>query len=91
MARLPLEGIRVIDLSVVWAGPFATQMLADWGAEVIVVESRHFFVPWTRAPFWPSQCAWMVFIYMAIPMESPEINPMRDIAALIPFIATNLA
>ena len=45
MAKLPLEGIRVVDISVIWAGPFATMHLADWGAEVIRVESlRHFQV-----------------------------------------------
>ena len=42
----PLRGVRVIDLSMGWAGPLAARHLVDMGAEVIKVESCERFDWW---------------------------------------------
>ncbi len=39
MTRLPLDRVRVADLSMMWAGPFATKLLAEMGADVLKIES----------------------------------------------------
>ncbi|MGA7050719.1 MAG: CoA transferase [Mycobacterium sp.] len=36
---LPLEGVRIVDLTAFWAGPAATHLLAAFGADVVKVES----------------------------------------------------
>ncbi|MQF49013.1 CoA transferase [SAR202 cluster bacterium AC-647-N09_OGT_505m] len=37
--KLPLEGIRIVDMTVIFAGPYGTMFLGDNGAEVIRVET----------------------------------------------------
>lgn len=58
----PLEGIKILDLSWVYSGPYGTLLLSDLGAEVIKVE-RPPFGDWTRiVP--PLKNNWSGYFYM---------------------------
>lgn len=48
-STLPLDGIRICDFTVVWAGQTATMYLADMGAECIKVENPFIWNPMTRS------------------------------------------
>ena len=40
----PLEGVKILDLTRILAGPFATMIMSDLGAEVVKVMSCHIMI-----------------------------------------------
>jgi crotonobetainyl-CoA:carnitine CoA-transferase CaiB-like acyl-CoA transferase len=51
--NLPLKGLRVLEFCWVWAGPYATMLLANLGAEVIKIEGHTRMDLIRRAVKWP--------------------------------------
>jgi crotonobetainyl-CoA:carnitine CoA-transferase CaiB-like acyl-CoA transferase len=77
--RLPLEGIKVADITVVWAGPHVTQLLAEWGAEVIRVEPVNKIQPNTRgAESIFSKAQWEALAESGLQPWYPDMDPGPD-------------
>jgi crotonobetainyl-CoA:carnitine CoA-transferase CaiB-like acyl-CoA transferase len=97
MDKLPLEGIKVLDLSRVLAGPWATMTLADLGAEVWKIENvkggddtRAWSVPSYKGVSTYYLCANRGKQSIALDLKSPEGQQIvLDLAAEADVIVEN--
>ena len=77
---LPLEGLRVLDLTWVLAGPFATRMLGDLGADIIRVQNEEHSTLVNR-PDYPYYFVWgRSKRSVSLDMKHPEaLNAIRKL------------
>lgn len=60
--RKPLEGIKILDLTWVYAGPYGTLLFSDMGVEVIKVKGPP-FGDWTRRILPPLKNGWSGYFF----------------------------
>ena len=90
MGKLPLEGVRVIDLSWIIAGPTATRYLAMMGAEVIKVGSARRPDPSSRGAAF--QAYNQSKLYCALNISRPEgVELAKRLAAVADVVIENFA
>jgi crotonobetainyl-CoA:carnitine CoA-transferase CaiB-like acyl-CoA transferase len=83
-AALPLEGVRVLDLTVVWAGPYCTMLLGDLGAEVIRLDNPNRYPTATRGAVprpRPGKAHELGAIWGAFPDLDPGERPWNRVGA----------
>ncbi len=86
---LPLDGLKVLDLTRVLAGPYCTMVLADLGAEVVKVEvptigddSRHF------GPFVGTESAYFMSLNRNKKSITLNLKTARGTELLLDLVAT---
>ncbi len=72
----PLQGIRVLDVTVALAGAFSTMLLADMGAEIIKIESLQHYPTPTKGPRRPLRGDDAAS--MSAARDYPDSNPGPD-------------
>ncbi len=86
-ARDPLQGIRVLDFTIMMAGPYCTRFLADMGADVIKIEAPQGDYLRTREPKRDGQSAYFGHLNsgkrsLCLDLKNPgSLEAVRKLAA----------
>ena len=76
---LPLEGLRVAEITVVWAGPHVTQLLGEWGADIVRIEPLNKPQPYTRGMEGiPTREQTRQLIAQGVPSRLADSDPQLD-------------
>ncbi len=91
----PLTGVRVIDFSIMIAGPYCTRFLADMGAEVIKIEAPEGDYIRTREPLRNGSSAYFGHINcgkrsVALDLKEPDaIETAKDLVRKADIVVEN--
>lgn len=91
----PLDGIRVLDLTRVLAGPYCTGILADLGADVVKIESPHGDDARHLGPFTDGESVYFAQLNrgkrsITLDLKNPDdLQVLRDLVAVADVVVEN--